>query len=226
MNDTLKAVLFGRIIAKKLIAKNPGKQMLFTFESIGDQCVELAYAQEYKKRNKIRHLAIVTSNPESAVFKYFKESYDSLIPVSKRNINILLKFYKSDLGQIFRKSHPELMCAFYTAYTRSDLILYNPYVRLCDIEKMIFRIPKDTSPCKITPIPCDGWIKGLKDKGMIETGKTVLLNPYANSVTGVPLSLFKGIAKECMKIGLKVIASVHNDQSALGGGYYSNRFST
>ena len=109
------------------------------------------------------------------------------------------------------------MCAFYTAYTRSDLILYNPYVRLCDIEKMIFRIPKDTSPCKITPIPCDGWIKGLKDKGMIETGKTVLLNPYANSVTGVPLSLFKGIAKECMKIGLKVIASVHNDQSALGG---------
>lgn len=217
MRETINAFLFGKRIADGIIKDNPGKNMLFTLENVGDQCMELAYAQSYKEANKIEHLAIITSNPRHPLFQYFPNAYDSLITVTKKEISILLKFYKSDMGQIYRRKHPEIVCAFYTSYVRSDLLFSNPYIRLSDIEKLIYRIPLNTLPCKITNIPATEWIDDLVSSGKLVKGKTVLINPYANSCTGVPFAFFEKVANLCMEKGFSVLSGIHADQQPVRG---------
>lgn len=217
MNTTLRAILFGKIIANRIIKANPGKTLIFTMENIGDQCMELAYAKQFKENNGIKHLAVITSNPNHALFSYFHNSYDSLITVTKKDIDILLKFFKSDIGQLYRRSHPQIICAFYTAYVRSDLLLNNPYIRLSDIEKQIFHLAPDTVPADIVGISHPDWIKELLNNKQIIKGKTVLLNPYANSCSGVPMSLFESLAAEFKNRGFCVITGIHAGQTPVKG---------
>lgn len=217
MKEEISAILFGRRIANKLISDHPGTQMVFTYESIGDQCMELAYLREFQRVNGIEKVGVVTTNPNHALFSYFSEAYDELITISKADHDTLLKFYKSDLGQIYRRKHQQLLCAFYTAYVRSDLLFGNRYIRLSDIEKQIYRIPKDSIPCQIKELECEEWLAELVNKNLIDPGKTVLLNPYANSCSGIPVSFFELVAKECIKSGFTVITGVHGDQQPIRG---------
>lgn len=217
MKETITALLFGKRIADKIIKDNPGKNMIFTLENVGDQCMELAYAQSYKEANKIEHLAVITSNPSHPLFQYFPDAYDSLVTVTKKEISILLKFYKSDVGQMYRRKHPEIVCAFYTSYVRSDLLFNNSYIKLSDIEKHIYRIPLNTLPSKITNIPAKEWVDGLVSSGKLVRGNTVLINPYANSCSGVPIAFFEKVAKLCMEKGFAVLTGIHADQKSVKG---------
>ncbi len=217
MNSTLGAILFGKRIANKLIKSYPGVQLLFTFESIGDQCMELAYSQQYKSSHGLSRLAIVTTNPNHPVFLYFKGQYDLLIQLSKKEFNYLLKFFKSDFGQIYRRNHSQIKCVFYTAYVRSDLLMNNPYVCLSSIEKMIYEIPPDSVPCQISRPDCTEWIETLKTRSDIVPGKTVLMNPYANSCSGVPVSFFSDFAQKLKENGFAVVTGVHGNQQPIEG---------
>lgn len=215
MKDEIMAILFGKNIANKIIAKHPNMQLVFTNESIGDQCMELAYLREYQRMNNIAKIGVLTTNPDHALFKYFSDSYDELIKISKNEYNLLLKFYKSDLGQLFRRREKRILCAFYTAYVRSDLLLDNQYIRLCDIEKLIYRLPLNTLPCGIKELDCETWKDELIKSGKVVSGKTVLINPYANSCNGVPFSFFEKMADVLQKNGYKVITGVHGEQQPI-----------
>jgi hypothetical protein len=220
MSFEIRGMLFGKKIADRLISKNKGKQMIFTGHGIGDVCVELAYAAEYKKTHGIEHLAVITHNKNHALYTYFGQGvggYDSLIELSYNDINALLKFYKSDYGLVYRRKHPEILCAYCTAYVRSDFIVGNTYIRLSDIEKAIYHIPKDTQPCRINKIDQKEWIQQLIKKEKIIEGKTVLLNPYADSVKGVPMGLFEVLADELKKMGFKAVTGVHDGQLPVPG---------
>lgn len=217
MKEEISAILFGKRIANRLVSDHPNIQMVFTYESIGDQCMELAYLREFQRVNGIERIGIITTNPNHALFSYFSEAYDELIPISKADHNTLLKFYKSDLGQIYRRNHQQLLCAFYTAYVRSDLLFGNRYVRLSDIEKYIYRIPQDSIPCQINELGCEEWLAELINSKTIIPAKTVLLNPYANSCSGIPISFFESVAEECVNSGFTVVTGIHADQQPIRG---------
>ena len=216
MKNEILAILFGKKIANRLIVNHPNTQLVFTFESVGDQCMELAYLRTYQKENGLNRIGILTTNPNHALFKYFSDAYDELITISKKEHEILLKFYKSDFGQIYRRKEPRILCAFYTAFVRSDLLFANKYVRLSDLEKLIYRIPLDTMPCEIKELDYRDWIDKLVKQGTI-TESTVLLNPYANSCSGVPITCFETIAKKLKEKGYTVITGVHNRQKPIEG---------
>lgn len=217
MLKRLKALIKGWFVANRLIKQNHGKNMIFTLENVGDQCMELAYAKSYKEYNNIKHLAVITSKPEHAVFKYFEGQFDSLVKVKKSDFDALLLFYKSDLGQIFRKKHNEILCAYYTAFARNDLLLWNKYIRLSDLEKAIYRIPRETMPCKIKPLDNRAWIEELINNGTIRPGKTILLNPYANSMNGVSDDFWVNLAKLLRNKGYNILTGVCGSQKAING---------
>lgn len=148
MKDTIKAVLFGRTIAKRIISSYPDSTIVFTTQNIGDQCVALSFIGEYKKQNN-RRIVYLTETPGSAVVKYYNNQVDEVAVISHSDMNALLKFYKSDLGQFFRENENRLLCVFGTAYVRNDLIKDCKNLDFIRIEKAIYRIPEDTKPCGI-----------------------------------------------------------------------------
>ena len=217
MNITIRAVLLGKRIADRIINENTGYTIVFTWESIGDQCLELAYLREFRKRNNINRIAILTTKPNQALFKYFEGEFEKIIPINQKDFDTLLKFYKSDMGLFYRKKHPSLICAFYTAYIRHDLLFDNPYVSLADFVKMIYRIPKDADITPIKKIDNTEWINKLVNDGIVEPGKTILINPYANSCKNIPMSFFTKLATELKRKGYKIITSVYGSQESVPG---------
>lgn len=220
VNDILK----GQRVAEKLIKKYPDIQMLFTYEAIGDWCMELAFAKAYKEEHAINRIGIVTTSPESDVYHYFCDCFDLIIPLSKEEHSALFNFYKSDLGLLYRRKHKGILCVYPTAFCRSDLLLENPYIIMTEIIKNIYRIPAYTIPSRIKKIPCEEWIKDLEERGIIQKARTVLINPYANSVKGIPISFFRNIGNALIQKGYRVIASAHDENNPIGGEIPTIRF--
>lgn len=219
MIDEIKAILFGRIVAMKIIRQHPDVQMLFGYEAIGDYCFQLAFARAYQREKRTKRLAILTSKPQCGVFSYFQDAYDELIPISKNQMNILLKFYKSDMGQIFRKKYPQILCTQITAFVRNDLIFNNRYLRAGQLQKALYQIPLSTEPCGVTVSPENEWIMELQEKGILQHHRTVLLNPYAFTCKQPPMGFFEKLAARIQAAGYSTITSICGEQEAVRGTY-------
>lgn len=211
MNDTLRAALFGTSLAKKIIRNNPEGSLIFTSQNYGDQTLALSFAKEYKIANNLNKVIYLTSNPKNALMHYFRDQVDEICEISKGELNVLLKFYKSDIGQIFREKESRLLCTFCTAYVRNDLIRNSKNLDFIRVEKAIYRIPENSRPCGIGKHLIDYSIAD-RYKDQIEENNTVIINPYANSCRGVPVELFSKIARKLSKAGMCVVSSTYGNQ--------------
>ncbi len=216
MIDTIKAILFGRIIAKKVLSSHPDSIIIFTTQNIGDQCVALSFIGEFRKHNR-GGIVYLTENAGSAMVKYYRHYIDDVDTLSRGDMNALLKFYKSDLGQVFREKESRLLCTFGTAYVRNDLIRNCKNLDFIRVEKAIYRIPENSMPCGINKRSIDYSVID-KYKNQIEENNTVIINPYANSCKGVPIEFFSKIAKKLSEAGMCVVSSIYGDQKPVDTG--------
>ena len=212
--DYIRGILFGKSIAKKLIREHSDSHMVFTFENVGDPCLELAYLRRFQQEHGYKRISVLTCNPTHPLYEYFVDQFDELIYVKEKDLLALLMFYKSDMGFSFRRKNNEITCAYYSAGIRSDVYLWNKYIRLDRIVKSIYGIPLDSKPCSIHKIDCSEYINDLIEKSVIIPSKTVILNPYATSCREVPLTFFEKIADELTNKGYKVLCSINGNQMA------------
>lgn len=109
------------------------------------------------------------------------------------------------------------MPLFPMAFVRSDLLIKNSYVSFLDVFRGMLRIEKEQKPYIPDAIPAEDLIERLKTNSIIVQGKTVMLNPYAQSCTGIPMELYEKIATRLLDSGFTVITSVCGDQVAVNG---------
>jgi hypothetical protein len=192
-------------------------QYILAYEGIGDWCFTLAFLRQYQRNHSIKNIYILSSNPNQEVFRYFKDQFDGIQIITEKERNELIEFFKSDIGYIYRQKSQVVAPFFPLAYVRSDCLKRNPYISFMHIFKGLLRIDQNSKPFIPNPIPADQLIDRLVRDNVIEKGNTVLLNPYANSCTGIPFSFFEKLAKGLKKKSYKVITSIHDDQVAVPG---------
>lgn len=216
MSDALRAIFCGKRIAKKIIKANPDSVMIFTNDRVGDTCIQLAWAQQFKEKNNIKRLVCVTTKSMAGLEVYFNHVVDSFYYISKKELSALFKYYKSDLGLIFYRQHPELICTFMTAHVRNSIVKNPSFLNFANVTKAIYHLSADESPFPINP---GDHIKAeqLVNDGIIEPRKTVLINPNAKTIVQTPFSFFAQIAQQLQKKGYKVITSVHGDEPSIPG---------
>lgn len=214
MSEALKAICFGRKIATRIIRDNPDSVMVFTNDRVGDTCIQLAWAKQFKEHNNIKRLVCVTTKSMAGLAGYFDHVVDDFYYISKEDLAILFKFYKSDIGLVFYRRHPELICTFMTAHVRNDIVKNPSFLNFATVTKAIYHLPASEKPFPVKQGDGDK-ARALIQSGVIVPQRTVLLNPNAKTIVQTPFSFFVEVAKRLQVKGYKVITSVHGDEPAI-----------
>lgn len=198
--------------AGKLVKKYPDCRMLITYESIGERTFMLAYVRAYQRYHHIEDLKIITSRPGDPLFQYWGIKEENLIVLDEWKLKNLYRFFFNNVGEWFLYHHKQIVPLNQLAYIRQNGILqWNDHFPDFGIMlKAFYRIPQDTVP-EIRQIPkADKLIAGLKEKGILQEKKTILINPYASTCSQVPVDFFNRLSRLLQDSGISVIYSQRN----------------
>lgn len=126
-----------------------------------------------------------------------------------------MNFFKSDLGYILRKKNNRFINTFCSTYIRSDYLENNSTIDVITLTKNILRIPLNSRPVNLVSIQDKYFIDNFIDINKIQKNNTVILNPYANSINDIPISLYEDITIRLNQMGYKVFTSVIGTQKAI-----------
>lgn len=216
LTEKIKAIALGRYIAKKVIRKAPHSTIVFTNDRIGDTCIQLAWIEAFKRINKIEHITCLTTETIGKLAPYFSTTVDRFFFIEKKELQILLQFYKSDFGYLFYRKHQNLICTFPTAHVRDDVIKNPSSLNFASLTRAIYHLPADLPACKLPEIGRRN-VDELVKAGVIVPGKTVLLNPNAQTITQTPISFFEHLASKLIADGYSVLCSVHGNEKVVKG---------
>ena len=223
LSKYVKILFRGQSFAKKIIKNNNNDVIAFCLKGVGDLTITLAFLGHYK-RIYGKTIAFLSSQPDSPLFKMWPNSFDTIIPCSTSDLEILRLFLQSDAGYVFLSRNHELLPIIPFVWCRPLLYNKNNYSNYLIIHKWILNLPENTKP----EDPCD-ISDGLRAKHILENVQKkscmVLINPLANSINSVPMSFFKKIAIELSKRGLVVFSNVEQDNFELSEGIKNIRFS-
>lgn len=210
-------IIDGHFTARRLIRKYPGCKIISTYSGVGDRVFVLAYLKNYLELFNINNFMVVSATPDNAVYQYFGVDNRHIFFLDKKRMLNLNEFYTSDWGFSFRHRHPELLSISIDAYMRLDLFDYSELFYYSDVVKSIFKLPLDSKPAKATKFEISDRIKKFFTMGKIEQGQTVVINPYANSCSEVPMSFFQIISARLASVGFHVVTSTIGEQEPLAG---------
>ena len=207
----------GHNIAYKIIKKYKGYKIISIYSGIGDRVFTLAYLKSYLSKNNISKYKIVSATIENVVYKYFGIDKDVLIYLPKKKMLSLNAFYTSDWGFSFRHRHPELLSVSADAYMRSDFFNYSELFYYSDIIKTIFKLPLSTAVSKVNVYNISSQLMKLFETEELIKGRTVIINPYANSCSEVPINFFQKISDKLRAYGFVIVTSTVGTQKSLDG---------
>lgn len=210
-------LFYGHAVACKIIKRYKGYKIISIYSGVGDRVFVLAYLKSYLIRDKISKYKIVSAAPENAVYKYFGIEKENLIFLPKKRMLSLNAFYTSDWGFSFRHRHPELLSISADAYMRSDFFNYSELFYYSDVIKTIFKLPLSTAASKINVYNISSELMALFETGELISGRTVIINPYANSCGEVPSCFFQKISDKLRTCGFVTITSTIGSQRPLDG---------
>lgn len=175
------------------------------FPTLGDAIYALSYLNEYKQKNGIPDITIVACDYIKQVCDYYKDVYDNAIYIPKRQLRSLINFSRTIIGQnlCYRKYREKILFTNWVSHLSRRFEKNNPYLSMHQYIKMLYQIAPDTKAQ--TPLVLPANITPFLRKYEIEKGRTVLLNPYANSVSRNVTVLFEKIAEGLIEKGYTVI---------------------
>lgn len=215
----IRGVIFGYYYARKIIHQYPQSTVLIGYAGIGDRVFMLSYVNAFKIENNVNNVKIVSSDPNNIIYKYFGIQDSDLIRMSYKKMTIINEFFTTDWGYRFQMRDKRILPVSIDPYVRRTLFDFNDYILHSDIVKQIYRIPLETIPWSVKYNVMSVVSQKCFSDNMFEIGKTILINPYANSCKGIPLSFFQAVANAINAMGYRVITSLNSNQVALEGTY-------
>ena len=215
--NKLYDLLHGHNIAYRIIKKYKGYKIVSIYSGVGDRVFALAYLKSYLSKNNISKYKIVSATPENAVYRYFGFDKDILIFLPKKKMLSLNAFYTSDWGFSFRHRYPELLSISADAYMRTDFFNYSELFYYSDVIKTIFKLPLSTEASKVNVYNISSEHMKLFETKELVKGRTIIINPYANSCNQVPIGFFQKISDKLKTYGVLVVTSVVGAQRPLDG---------
>lgn len=197
----------GLILLRKLSERFPDyMKVLCPFEALGDICFMMSYLPYFLAAQKINHCVIcVIGQACMQVVKLFGDYSTETFSQKEMDEFIQAALYTED-NHVFiaHQDRP------YAVDLHKAL-----YIKNIPLEKIyccgVFGLPTGTKPYR--PV-C--W-KPYKDLDKIPKGKSVILSPYAKSVTALPSGVWKQIVEGYTERGFQCFTNVVSDEKPLEG---------
>ncbi|WP_298022556.1 hypothetical protein [uncultured Dysosmobacter sp.] len=203
----LGAVLFARIIHRK-----ENTHYLFCPPTLGDSILAFSYLSEFKRQRNISHVTVVcTPNYVQRLCNYFPDAVDDVFCMKKWKLGALREFVGSKLGQYYSCLYIDRMTfVFLTCNAHLRTLWDNPVISYPLYAKaMLYKISLASQP-KRPKIP-EADISDYISKFKLKKGRTVLLNPKANTVCCDVLKLLEATVMELTARGYTVVTLTEND---------------
>lgn len=194
-------------IVEKLKERFPEAYRIYCpFMALGDVYYAMSYLPYFLKERKIdEYVVIVIGNACGAVAKMFGVAQVEIVSQEDMDESVQAVLYTRDGdAYIAHQDRP------YTIYLSKAL-----YVKKISLETMykcgVFGLPKDTIPLLPNNL-------GIYDKlNEIPRGRSVILSPYAKSVTNIPIGYWENIIQDYSQKGYTIYTNVSGEEIALDG---------
>lgn len=199
-------IAVGAVKFRLLISQNKETHYIILPTAIGDSVYALAYLKEYRAQHHINHITVVcTKNVSRICTLWGGDEIDHMISVNRKTIVGLYAFANSTTGKYLRAFpyRDSVTFPYYWAHMIQRGIWWNTVYTLNDFFRNVIYQIEDCSKAQFPKVP-DVNLKPFIEKYGLQKGKTVLLNPYANSVKCDVNTLFEGIAEAMLSKGFSV----------------------
>lgn len=197
----------GRESLFKLKEKYPGHFLILCpFCALGDIYFMMSYLPHFlKKRKKTRCVIVVIGHACSQVVRLFGDYPRETLTQREMDETVQAALYFG--GEDFFIAHQDRP---YVVNLSKAL-----YVKKISLEKLyccgVFGLPENTVPCKpVYEESCEEWEE-------IVPGKSVILAPYAKSVTALKPEIWERIVRECRSRGYACYTNVAGEEKPLPG---------
>lgn len=197
----------GRKSLVRLREKYPGHFLILCpFCALGDIYLMMSYLPHFlKKRGKTKCVVTVIGNACGQVARLFGDEPVEVFTQKEMDETIQAALYFG--GEDFFIAHQDRP---YVVNLSRAL-----YIKKISLDKLyccgVFGLPEDTAPC---PPMYEETYDGAEE---IVPGKTVILAPYAKSVTALKSTVWKHIVEECQSRGYVCYTNVAGEEKALPG---------
>lgn len=177
-----KAIL-GAFVLMGILHRKEKTYYLVLPPTLGDSVLALSYLSEFKKQKNICHVTVVcTSNYVKRLCRYYPDAIDAVICRKKKELAALRGFIDTKLGQYLSTLYLDRVTfVFLTCNVSMRTLWDNPSIDFPLYAKAILYKIKLSSQPERPHIPAVD-IEELISKYHLKEGRTVFLNPVANSV--------------------------------------------
>ena len=191
----------------RLSEKYPGYMKIFCpFNALGDVCFAMSYLPYFLTARGIGACVVcVIGNACAQVVKLFGDDPVEIFSQKEMDETIQAALYTEDKNSFIAHQDRPYVVNLHRAL----------YVKKIPLEQIyccgVFGLPKETEPCKPT---C--W-RPYADLDRIPEGRSVILSPYAKSVTALPHHVWEQIVDYYGERGCQCFTNVAGDEKALPG---------
>ncbi len=206
-------LLIGIITYIWLFLRNRMTHYIVLSDALGDSICALTYLDEYKSQNGYEHITIVCTKGVKRICTFWNETFEDLVCIDRKVMRSLWEITRTLLGQYLYSFIHRDRITFAQHYCNMIQRNYwgNKYYSLNQfIKDLVFQIAPD-SKMQYPEIPHIN-IKNLVEKYDIKKNKTVLLNPFANSIKCDVFELFGEITDILVRNGYSVFTLTSNEK--------------
>lgn len=205
-------LLIGVSAYTRLLTRKENTHYLMLGYALGDSIYALSYLKEYKRQHRYEHVTIVCTESVKRVCDFWKDTFEDIICMNKRTISGLQELPRTMWGQqLYSFDHRERITFI---PPRCNIIFRNYWNKVYSmnqyIKDLVFQIDQD-SKLQYPDIPHKN-IQGIIERYNIKRNKTVLLNPFANSIRCDVSSLFEKISEILAKDGIEVFTLTSSEK--------------
>lgn len=197
----------GLVLQKEQSKKFPDYlKVLCPFEALGDICFAMSYLPHFLAAREIARCVICVIGQVCAqVVKLFGDYPVETFSQKEMDEIIQAVLYIGDRNSfIAHQDRPYVIDLHKALYTKNIPL---EQIYCCGV----FGLPKETEPYR--PV-C--W-KPCRDLNKIPKGKSVILSPYAKSVTAIPGHVWRQIVEDYTEQGFQCFTNVVGDEKPLEG---------
>ncbi|MCI9535190.1 MAG: hypothetical protein HFG53_10390 [Lachnospiraceae bacterium] len=212
-------VFIGFILYMYFVKKKEDTHYLVLPKYLGDTLCALAYLHEYKKQKKYPHITVIACPSVKQLCDFYTDDINNIVFLSSAHISDLQEFACSLAGKSLNvgKYRTKITFALYSCNLSPSIVWDNNYIHLSQyVKEMLYKIGPNAT-AKFPQIPFVD-VEPFVQRYGLKKGRTVLLNPYANSIICDVVLLFESLAKELIQKGYTVVSLTGNkDQAPVKG---------
>lgn len=215
-NSIVKSIpktVIGAAIFARLIKSNDKTHYVFSTPGIGDAILALSYISEFKRQRNINHVTFVCRpGYVQRLCKYYPNAVDHVICLEKWELAALREFINSKLGQYYSGlCLDRVTFAFVTSNVFLRAVWDNSILDYPTYAKMVmYKISLSSKPER-PQIPRVN-ITDIVSRYDLKKGKTVFINPTANSVRCEVSKLLIILASDLIAKGYRVVTLTAKDE--------------